>query len=128
MLHQGGAQHTRQRTLISSGFTPSRIRGLDDKVRDLCIELIGSIRPNGKCEMVADLARPLPLRLIGDMLGHSREDHAKIGSWTDSMIKGGCGPQHVDDEVNDAFGNFAEYHYGAVENRKANPGDDILTT
>ena len=127
MIHQGGDQHSRQRQLVSSGFTPSRMRKLEDTARDIVVELIEGVRPKGRCDVVHDMAKLLPLRLICDMLGHPREDHEMILEWTDKSVEGGSGPQAVTDEVNEAFMNFCEYHEKAVAIRQEKRGDDILS-
>lgn len=127
MINQDGDQHTLQRKLVSHGFTPSRMRALEGVVRSTVVELIEAVQEAGRCDAVDDLARPLPLRLIGDMLGHPREDHAMLGELTDIMVLGGCGPDYVGDEVNEAFERFLDYHTAAVAARQEAPKDDILT-
>ena len=79
------------------------------------------------CDAVTDLAKHLPLRLIGAMLGHPREDLEMIQSWTDAMVQGGSGPQYVDETTNDAFDNFATYHEEAIAKRMEERTDDILS-
>ncbi|MFA9471348.1 MAG: hypothetical protein ACERNK_12305, partial [Deltaproteobacteria bacterium] len=97
MIHQYPEQHGKQRRLVSSAFTPSRMRSLESDARDIAIDIIENVRPHGYCDAVTDLAKHLPLRLIGAMLGHPREDLEMIQSWTDAMVQGGSGPQYVDE-------------------------------
>lgn len=127
MIHQYPEQHTRQRRLVSSAFTPSRMRKLEPRVREICIELIEELTPKGACDLVHDFARLMPLRIIGEMLGHPPEDLEQFGEWIDQMTYGGSGPDYVDDAVNDAFGEFCEYHEAAMEKREAERTDDFLS-
>jgi cytochrome P450 family 142 subfamily A polypeptide 1 len=89
MIHQYPEQHGKQRRLVSSAFTPSRMRSLESDARDIAIDIIENVRPHARCDAVTDLAKHLPLRLIGAMLGHPREDLEMIQSWTDAMVQGG---------------------------------------
>jgi len=127
MIHQYPEQHGKQRRLVSSAFTPSRMRSLESDARDIAIDIIENVRPHARCDAVTDLAKHLPLRLIGAMLGHPREDLEMIQSWTDAMVQGGSGPQYVDETTNDAFDNFAMYHEEAIAKRMEERTDDILS-
>jgi cytochrome P450 family 142 subfamily A polypeptide 1 len=127
MIHQYPEQHGKQRRLVSSAFTPSRMRSLESDARDIAIDIIENVRPHGYCDAVTDLAKHLPLRLIGAMLGHPTEDLEMIQSWTDAMVQGGSGPQYVDETTNDAFDNFAMYHEEAIAKRMEERTDDILS-
>ena len=127
MIHQYPEQHGKQRRLVSSAFTPSRMRSLESEARDIAIDIIENVRPHARCDAVTDLAKHLPLRLIGAMLGHPREDLEMIQSWTDAMVQGGSGPQYVDETTNDAFDNFAMYHEEAIAKRMEERTDDILS-
>lgn len=127
MIHQDGEQHRKQRALVSSGFTPKHIRDLQDDIQRITTELVDRVIDKGECEIMGDLAALLPMRLIGNMLGYPIEDHDMLRSWTDRFVRGGCGMDYVDDEVNEAFASFAEYHENVVEARQENPGDDLLS-
>lgn len=127
MIHQYPEQHGKQRRLVSSAFTPSRMRSLESNARAIAIDIIENVRPHGYCDAVTDLAKHLPLRLIGAMLGHPTEDLEMIQNWTDAMVQGGSGPQYVDDTTNDAFDGFAMYHEEAIAKRTEERTDDILS-
>jgi cholest-4-en-3-one 26-monooxygenase len=127
MINQDGEQHTRQRALVSKGFSPRRIAQLEEHVRRIATELIDAIANTGECDVVRDLAKPLPMRIIGEMLGYDPKDHDRLLAWTDEFVKGGCGPQYVTDEVQEAFGHFHQYHNDLVEKRRELPGDDLMS-
>ena len=127
MINLDGDAHTRQRGLVSKGFTPRRIAELEQHARDIVIELLSNVTPTGKCDIVKDIARPLPMRIIGEMLGYPQEMHEAILDWTDTFTQGGCGAGHITEDVVEAFSNFCQYHFQLVEERKENPGDDLLS-
>jgi len=127
MINQDGRQHTLQRRLVSEGFTPKHIADLEPYVRLLITELLDAVVEKGQCDIVEDLAAPLPMRLIGEMLGHPRTDHQKLQEWTDEFVKGGSGPEHVTEAVDEAFDHFTEFHLEAMEKRQESPGKDLLS-
>lgn len=128
MINQDGRQHVLQRRLVSSGFTPRHIKRITDQIREIAIDMIADVQAKGECDLVVDLAAPLPRRLVLDMLGVPREDEEQIQAWIDTFVFAGGGPQYVTDEVNDAFFALAEYHENLVAKRRENPGDDLIST
>jgi cholest-4-en-3-one 26-monooxygenase len=127
MIHQDGEAHRKQRGLVAQGFSPKYIRQQEPHIREITVDLIERRIPEGRMDLVAHLAAPLPMRVIGDMLGVPREKHATILGWIDKFLQGGMGPQYVDDAVNEAFGEFCVHHEEMMELIGENPeGDDLL--
>ncbi len=127
MINLDGDAHTRQRGLVSSAFVPRRIHGIEQTVRALVDELVDRIAPRGQADLVQDLARPLPFRLIASMLGYPAGQADQVLDWTDTYTHAGCGPDYVTEEVAEAFANFCEFHEVLLEQKKAEPGDDLLS-
>ena len=129
MIHQDGEPHTKQRGLVSQGFTPRQMRKMDEHVHGLVKEMVDDMLGKDECEIVADLAAKLPMRLIGDILGIARDKHSTVADWINALSNGGQGPQYVDDSVNDAFNAFCEHHMEMVAERETEDqtGDDLLT-
>src|SRR5690606_10746577 len=128
MIHQDGEAHRKQRGLVAQGFSPKYIRQQEPHIREIVIELLTPRIPEGTMDLVEHLAAPLPMRVIGDMLGVPREKHASILELIDKFLQGGQGPQYVDDAVNEAFGAFAEHHEEMLAAIGEDPrGDDLLS-
>lgn len=131
MIYQDGEQHTKQRALVSQAFTPRQMRKMEDRVHEIVDELVSAMLQKDECDIVADLAAPLPARLIADMLGVDPDPvkRAALFGWINTAFQGGQGPQYVTDEVNDCFEKFAEHHEEMMEARKAAgcKGEDILS-
>jgi len=129
MIYQDGDQHSRQRALVSSGFTPRQMRKMEDRAREIVVELVTSMLAKDEVEIVSDLAGALPARLIADMLDIPEEKRAAVMSWINEMIQGGCGPEYVTDGVNDAFENFCNHHEEMYQDRiaKGCTGGDLLS-
>ena len=79
-------EHARQRRLVSRGFTPSRINQMFDHVRELARGLVDSVAARGECDFVEDIAKPLPLIVIAELLGLPVEDRLQLGEWSDTMM------------------------------------------
>ncbi|TNF61558.1 MAG: cytochrome P450, partial [Deltaproteobacteria bacterium] len=93
------------------------------------VDLVDKMLTKDEVEIVADLAGALPARLIADMLDIPEEKRAAVMQWINQIIIGGCGPEYVTDEVNDAFENFCMHHEEMYQDRLAAgcKGGDLLT-
>jgi len=127
MINLDGQDHTIQRALVSKGFTPRRIAGMEGSIRQIAADLIDKVEEAGACDLVKDLATPLPMRVIGEMLGYPPEIDEEVLGWADIFTMGGCGPDHITEDVLEAFDYFCEFHENLVEERTENPGDDLLS-
>ncbi len=126
MINLDGDEHTHQRGIINSGFTSRRIDALEGEIRELANEMVDRVIAQGACDLVLDLARPLPFRIISRMLGYATDENYEVLDWTDAYAMGGCGPNHVTDEVVMAFDQFMEHHEELLEEKKACPGPGLL--
>jgi len=129
MIYQDGELHNKQRALVSSGFTPRQMRKMEALAREIVRDLVDKMLAKDEVDIVADLAGPLPSRLIAEMLDIPHEKRTAVLNWINLIIAGGCGPEYVSDEVNDAFGNFCEHHEEMYQDRLAAgcTGTDLLT-
>ncbi len=73
MISMDDPEHLRRRKLVSRGFTPRRVRDHEATIRRICTEIIDRVAPKKECDFVWDIAAPLPLLLIADMLGFPEE-------------------------------------------------------
>jgi cytochrome P450 family 142 subfamily A polypeptide 1 len=129
MIYQDGEQHSKQRALVSSGFTPRQMRKMEDRAREIVVDLVDKMLQKDEVEIVEDLAGALPARLIADMLDIPEEKRAAVMGWINAITAGGCGPEYVTDEVNDAFESFCMHHEEMYQDRIAAgcTGSDLLT-
>ena len=129
MIYQDGEQHNKQRALVASGFTPRQMRKMEERARQIVVELVDNMLQKDEVEIVADLAAALPARLIADMLDIPQEKRTAVLGWVSQIVAGGCGPDYVTDEVNDAFEHFCEHHEEMYQDRIAAgcTGSDLLT-
>ncbi len=123
-------EHTRQRRLVSKGFTPRRVRQLSDHIRDLSNQIIDEIADRGACDFVQDFAIHVPLIVIAVLMGLDPGQRQKLYRWSDAMM---AGDGHVDPDdpvllaAAEAGGEFAATCVELIEARRADGStDDII--
>jgi cytochrome P450 family 142 subfamily A polypeptide 1 len=129
MINMDDPLHKRRRGLVNRGFTPRRVADHEPRIRALCRELIARVAPRGCCDFVREIAAPLPMIVIGDMLGVEPADRDRLLRWSDELIEGttSSAPQAVRDAAARAFGEYAAYHREVVADRRARPRDDLVS-
>ena len=126
MIDFDAPEHVRRRRLVSEGFTPKRVREMEDKLRLVCDSLLDNVCERGSCDFVRDIAAPLPIIVIGDMLGVAPEDRDTLLEWSDTMLKGQGAPDAAAMEKSaEAFSGYTAYinPVCAERRRTGNTGD-----
>ncbi|MFG2191856.1 cytochrome P450 [Streptomyces sp. NPDC048639] len=85
LLNTDPPEHTRLRRLVATAFTPRRMEGLRDSVQRVTDDLLGRMAPLGRADIVADLAMPLSMAVICDLLGVPEEDRPDFRGWTNTL-------------------------------------------
>jgi cytochrome P450 family 142 subfamily A polypeptide 1 len=130
MIDMDAPEHRRRRRLVSAGFTPEAVRLRQPRVREVCDEILDAVCEKGSCDLVTDIAAPLPLVMIADMLGFPPADWSKLLEWSETMLMS-QGP--ADDEAfvraATAFGEWDIYVRDQIAQRRAaGTTDDLLGT
>jgi cholest-4-en-3-one 26-monooxygenase len=128
MIDMDGKDHTKRRKLVSAGFTPARVRAIEPHLRDICDDLIDRVCERGSCDFVHDLAAPLPMIVIGDMLGVAAADRSEVLRWSDGMLASLSGDPEGIETAAAAFGEYVEYAHRMIADRRAEPRDDLFST
>jgi cytochrome P450 family 142 subfamily A polypeptide 1 len=128
MIDFDAPEHVRRRRLVSEGFTPKRVRAMEDKLRLVCDAILDRVCERGSCDFVKDIAAPLPLIMIGDMLGVAPEDRDDLLRWSDDMLKGQGSPDPTAlDKAAQAFVEYTQYiHPVLAQRRAAQRTDDLV--
>ena len=122
-------EHAHQRRLVSRGFTPSRINALMQHIRDLARELIDKVAARGECDFVNDIAKPLPLIVIAELLGLPVDDRERLAFWSDTMMAGESaeGDDPLVQAAGAAWAEYVTYLVDLLEDRRAHPRDDLIS-
>jgi cholest-4-en-3-one 26-monooxygenase len=127
MIDFDAPEHIRRRRLVSSGFTPRRVRAMQEHVRDICDAVIDRVCEQGSCDFVRDIAAPLPLAVIGDMLGVADADRADLLRWSEDMLRSqGSLDEDVIVGATNAFVEYSAYIGPVLEDRRRTGNDNDL--
>jgi cytochrome P450 family 142 subfamily A polypeptide 1 len=120
-------EHHQRRKLVASGFTPRRIQAMEDHVRAVCDQVIDSVCEQGTCDFVRDIAAPLPLTMIGDMLGVPPDGRGDLLRWSEEMLgsQGSLEPDALEVATR-AFGEYQAYLEPILDDRRSSGADDDL--
>ena len=132
MIALDDPRHQRLRNIVSRAFTPKVVARIEESVRDRARRLVDAMitaHPDGRGELVSDLAAPLPLQIICDMIGIPEQDEQKVFHWT-NVILGASDPELAADfeDFASASMDFAAYSTAMAEDRRAHPRDDLTTS
>ncbi|MEU3244588.1 MULTISPECIES: cytochrome P450 [unclassified Streptomyces] len=129
MLDLEPPDHTRIRRLVSKAFTPRTVERLGPYVRGLARELVSGLVAAGGGDLLTDVAEPLPVAVIAEMLGIPESDRAPLRPWSADI----CGMYELNPSQETAARavrasvEFTEYLRELIEARRKEPGDDLIS-
>jgi cholest-4-en-3-one 26-monooxygenase len=128
MLNMDPPQHTRQRAFVNRGFTPRMIGILEEHIVSICRTLLDETRQREQADFVTDIAAPLPLQVICELIGAPVKDRDWIFEMSNRLI-GSDDPefQVAEQAQQDAAAQVYAYADELAERRRAEPADDIVT-
>jgi len=127
MIDFDAPEHVRRRRLVSEGFTPKRVRAMEENLREVCDAIIDAVCEKGSCDFVADIAAPLPIIVIGDMLGVAPTDRNDLLRWSDDMLKAlGSPDASLMDAAATAFVEYTDYIHPVFDDRRQRKTVDDL--
>jgi cytochrome P450 family 142 subfamily A polypeptide 1 len=127
MMDLDPPEHTKRRKLVHHAFTPARVRASAPRIRAICDDLIDLVCERGECDFRHDLAAPLPLIVICDMLGVPAADRAEVLRWSDDLLGSLNGGAESMQAAASSFGEYLEYAHALVAARRAQPADDLVS-
>jgi cholest-4-en-3-one 26-monooxygenase len=122
-------RHTQLRSIVSRGFTPRMVSQLEARVREVTIETIDAVTERGACDFVNDIAVPIPLLVIAEMIGIRREDREAFWHWSDTMILAAGRQNDIDvlQKAATAYVEYCTYLQGVFEERRRKPQNDLVS-
>ena len=129
IMENEGAKHTRLRALVSKAFNRGQIDRLAPRIQKIVDELLDNCEELGEFDLLADFAEPLPVRVIAELLGVSPSDEVNLRPWSQAIVKMYEFDVSAEEEAaaRDASSEFAAMITNMVENRKANPTNDLVS-
>ncbi len=129
MIDMDDPAHLLRRKLVNAGFTRKRLKDSEASIGRLCDMLIDAVCERGECDLVRDIAAPLPMAVIGDMLGVRPDEREMFLKWSDDLVSGlSSSISETDLQVTmDAFTAYNDYTRNKIEQRRAEPTDDLIS-
>lgn len=129
MIDMDDPAHLLRRKLVNAGFTRKRVMDKLPAIGTLCDTLIDAVCEKGECDFVRDIAAPLPMAVIGDMLGVLPQERELLLKWSDDLV---CGlSSHVDEQtiqlLMDTFAAYTAFTMDVIAKRRADPTDDLFS-
>jgi cytochrome P450 len=121
--------HTRLRRLISKVFAPGRLEQLRPRAQAIVERQLDRVARDGGMDVVRDLAFPLPVQVISDMLGMPEADRKQLSEWS-HMLAATLDPILTPEQIRDAFQAtrlMGEYMEAAIAEKRRNPREDLLS-
>ena len=130
MLFLDAPSHTRIRGLASQAFTPRRVERLREHIQDIMDGLLDAVLPQGRMDVIEDLAAPLPAIVIAEMLGVPTRDHQLLKKWSADFAEMLGNFQHNPDRAAGVLRSTEEmvaYYRDAVREQRERPRDGLVS-
>src|SRR5262245_48641490 len=133
MISADPPEHTRLRRFVDRQFLPRAVAQLEPRVSAIIDALLDPILDRGQADLVADLAAPLPIVVIAELLGVEPERRIDFKRWSDDLLAaaGGGLDEATRARTEDSRHAMADYLRGTAAERRANPrpgATDIIST
>ncbi|MFJ7152333.1 cytochrome P450 [Streptomyces sp. NPDC100445] len=129
MLDLEPPDHTRIRRLVSKAFTPRTVERLEPYVRRLADDLVAGLVRRGGGDLLTDVAEPLPVAVIAEMLGVPEADRDRLRPWSAAI----CGMYELNPTPETAARavrasvEFSGYLRDLIAARRERPGEDLVS-
>ncbi len=130
MSYSDPPYHTRLRGLANKAFTPRAVEQIRPHIQHILDELLDAVQTAGRMDMIRDLAQPLPLIVIAEMLGLPTQDRMRLKQWSDDqfavlgVVRRAPG---LMDKAVQSLTEWGEYLVALVEERRQRPQPDLLS-
>lgn len=140
-LHRDPPEHTRLRKLVAKGFTPRRIEALREFTERFVQDVLDTATGRGRLEVVEELAHPLPVAVICELIGIPEADRAFVASWPRTQLccsfESGSlkaaaeldqdGPEGRQIEADRIQAQLQDYFAWLIDQRRREPGEDLVS-
>ena len=126
MLRADPPEHTRLRALAHAAFTPKFVNRMRGHVQEIADRLLDGAQPRGRMDLIRDLAWPLPITVITEMLGVPTADEARFRKWSGAIIASGA-LSNEDPGLAPQMLPLVQYISRLVRARRQAPQDDLVS-
>ncbi|MGZ3642379.1 MAG: cytochrome P450 [Ktedonobacteraceae bacterium] len=128
ILQMDPPRHHQLRNLVTQAFTPRMVAQLEPGIAAITHELLNNVAAKGQMDVVADLAYPLPVTVIAELLGIPTELREDFKRWSDAIVEGDEAQSEeerraISHEIQGMYGYFTQ----VLEERRMNPQNDLVS-
>jgi cytochrome P450 len=130
LIAEDGERHSGLRSIVNRGFTPRQIASREKRAREIAQECVAGLARGERFELVEQLATPLPVTIIAEMLGVEPERRRDFKRWSDAIIHTLTGPGRATPyslAFNRALTEMIAYVQRKARERRREPADDVLS-
>jgi cytochrome P450 len=127
MMENEPPAHTRLRRLVAGAFGRGHVERMRPRIEELAASMVDEL--GHRFDVLGDYAEPMPVYVIADLLGVPREDHERLRAWSQAIVhmyEPGVGALTKAAAI-EASTAFSDYVRAVVEERRGNPGDDLIS-
>ena len=132
LLKSDPPYHRILRGVIASAFTPMAIARLESRIEDVANHLVDRVIKNGRMDLISDLAYPLPVTVIAELLGVPAEDHNIFQVWADKLVSSAGGELNEDSDSTKNLitieSEMDEYFGPIIDKRSKDPHQDLISS
>jgi cytochrome P450 len=125
ILRMDPPRHRQLRNLATLAFTPRMVAKLAPRIRAITDELLDAVPSTGEMDVVRDLAYPLPVTVIAELLGIPAEKREDFKRWSDTLVSN-ASEEDMQARMGEIKGMYA-YFAQVLEERRRQPQDDLIS-
>ena len=114
-------RHRQLRNLVTQAFTPRSIAQLSDRITAIVNTQLDQVASTGRMDIIDDLAYPLPVIVIAEMLGIPQEDRERFKVWSDAIVSA------TYSQGQNSQAEMGAYFLDMIAQRSREPKDDLIT-
>jgi cytochrome P450 len=119
-------RHRQLRSLVTQAFTPKAVDALTPRIQGLTHELLQGIQARGSADLIKELAYPLPVIVISELMGIPAKDRERFKYWT-AVIVSQTRTGSATEEHCAANTEMTEYFLALIDQRRSRPGKDLIS-
>jgi cytochrome P450 len=132
LLRMDPPRHRKLRNLVSQAFTPRVVAHMEERITEITNGLLDQVQTAGEMDVIRDLAYPLPVTVIAELLGIPAERREEFKQWSDALVSGDEGTTEearlaVMQAVTQATDSMSAYFTQVFEERRAHPHNDLVS-
>ena len=127
LVEQDRPEHLHQRSVVHGYFTPKAMERWRPFIRAAVAEILDGVHPNGSMDVLTELAAPLPVRIIAEMMGVPYQDRDRLRAMADGILYINRGESYRLRPLIEAVRAIVDYAAPLVEERLAQPGADFIS-